>query len=54
MKNAWMGMALWLCAGVALAGGGKAEVRKQTEASVLVTGTVDIETDGHVGGYALD
>ncbi|GAB2543764.1 energy transducer TonB [Rhodanobacter koreensis] len=31
-----------------------AEVRKQTEASMLVTGSIDVMPDGGVQGYALD
>ena len=49
----WIGMALAACAGLALAGG-PGEVRKQTEASMLVTGTIDIEPDGHVRSYQVD
>ena len=30
------------------------EVRKQAEASMLVTGTIDIQPDGSVSGHALD
>lgn len=51
--NYWIGIAFAAFAGVALASG-PAGVRKQTEASMLVTGTVDIEPDGRVGGYRLD
>lgn len=49
---AW-GAALLLMATVAQAGG-PGEVRKQVEASLLVTGSVDIERDGSVSGFALD
>ena len=49
----WIGMALAACAGLALAGGPR-EVRKQTEASMLVTGTIVIEPDGHVRSYQVD
>lgn len=48
-----VGFVLALCAGLALAAeeGG---VRKQTEASMLVTGTIDIQRDGTVAAHALD
>lgn len=51
--NYWIGIAFAAFAGVALASG-PAGVRKQTEASMLVTGTIDIERDGHVGKYEVD
>lgn len=34
--------------------GGKGAVRKQIESSMVFTGMVDIEPDGHVSGYTLD
>lgn len=49
----WIGIAFAACAGLALAGGPGA-VRKQTEASMLITGMIDIERDGHVGKYEVD
>jgi hypothetical protein len=49
----WIGVVLLLCAGWALAAG-PGVVRKQIESSMLVTGTIDIEPDGRVGGHALD
>ncbi|HEY5804526.1 MAG TPA: energy transducer TonB [Lysobacter sp.] len=46
-------LTLALFVGSVLAGG-PAAVRKQVESTLLVTGTVDIEPDGTVGGYTLD
>jgi len=34
--------------------GGRAEVRKQAEASMLLTGTIDIDTTGHVTSYRIE
>jgi hypothetical protein len=34
--------------------GGRAEVRKQAEASMLVTGTIDIDTKGSVTAYRIE
>lgn len=47
------GLLLALVAFAAIAGGPGA-VRKQVEASMLVTGTIDIAHDGSVAGYVLD
>lgn len=47
------GMVLALCAAVAMAAGPSA-VRKQAEASMLVTGHVLIEPDGSVSGWEID
>lgn len=49
----WLGMALVLLTGMAHARAPE-EVRRQVEASMLVTGSVDIERDGSVGGHAFD
>ena len=52
----FIGLAM-LLAGCCLGGlavAGKAEVRKQTELSTLVTGWVVIEKDGGVGGHTVD
>ena len=49
----WIGLALALLATAALAAGPGA-VRKQAEASMLVTGQVRIEPDGSVSGWELD
>jgi len=50
----WTGMlAMLMCAGLAMAGG-SAEIRKQVEASTLVTGMIDIEPDGSVSAHVLD
>jgi len=50
----WIGACLMACAFVALAGGSVAAVRQQVEASMLLTGTIDIGADGRVTGHALD
>jgi hypothetical protein len=42
------------CAFSTLAGGGVAAIRKQVEASMLLTGTIEIAADGSVSGHALD
>ena len=52
-KHLWIGLLLWMVAGAAIAVGPKA-VRKQIESSLLVTGSIDIETDGHVSAHRLD
>ncbi|WP_157971382.1 energy transducer TonB [Dyella sp. C9] len=56
-----MGKGIWIwaavLAGVATAAGAgsiKEEVHKQAEASMLVTGTVQVNQDGTVQGYTLD
>lgn len=50
----WMGgLVLALCSAVAFANG-PGGVRKQVESSLVVKGTVDIDADGRVLGYALD
>jgi hypothetical protein len=49
----WIGMVLAACAGLAMAGG-SAEIRKQVEASTLVTGMIDIEPDGSVSAHVID
>ncbi len=50
----WTGLLLVCCSFTAPAGGGVGAVRKQTEASMLVTGTIDVDRDGSVGSYAID
>jgi hypothetical protein len=50
----WIGACLMACAFVAVAASGNAAVRKQVEASMLLTGTIDIGVDGSVTGHALD
>jgi hypothetical protein len=50
----WIGAWLVAYAFVAFAGGDQTAIRKQVEASVLVTGTIDIEVDGSVVRHALD
>lgn len=51
----WLVAVVFLCtwAAAAIAAGPKS-VREQVEASMQVTGTVDIETDGSVSGYRID
>jgi TonB family protein len=57
-----LGSAIWFCAllgcasGVVEAAGaaGAAEVRKTAEASMLVTGMVEVNPDGSLHGYSLD
>jgi len=51
-KQFWVGLVLVSCVGVAFAAGPSA-VRKQIESSLLVDGTIDINPDGSVAGYAL-
>lgn len=50
----WLGLALLICAFAAAAGGTRLAVRKSIESSMLVTGSIEIEKDGSVGGHALD
>lgn len=52
-KHWWMALLLAVCAGSAIAGGPGA-VRQQVEASLLVTGTIDITADGRVAAYTVD
>lgn len=53
-KRWWAGLLLVCYSFAASAGGGVGAVRKQAEASMLVTGTIDVDQDGSVGGYAID
>ena len=53
IKGNWAALALLALASLALARAPD-EVRKQVEASMLLTGTIDIKPDGSVGGYAID
>ena len=46
--------ALLASANVVAFGGGAAAVRKQVEASMLVTGRIDVDESGAVSGFALD
>jgi hypothetical protein len=46
--------ALLASAGAAAFGGGPAAVRKQVEASMLVTGKIDVDSNGTVSGFSLD
>ena len=50
----WIGACLMACAFSTLAGGGVAAIRKQVEASMLLTGTIEIAADGSVSGHVLD
>lgn len=52
-KRGWVGLVMMLFAFSAMAAGPRA-VRKQVEASMLVTGTIDVDAEGEVGGYVLD
>lgn len=64
MKRLLWGLFCLLCSGAALAGGssfaqsGRSDdsdaVRKQVQASMLVTGTVTVAQDGSVNSYTLD
>lgn len=50
-------LAGWLCvffSGAVLAGGGVDAVRKQVQASMLVTGSIVVTQDGSVNSYTLD
>jgi TonB family protein len=49
----WMTFALLALTGLALARAPEA-VRKQVEASMLLSGSIDIAPDGSVGGYSID
>jgi len=51
-KRWWWGV-LAMCAGMAVAGDPGA-VRKQVESSMLIKGTIDVQADGRVSGYALE
>ena len=51
-KRFWVGLLLASLVGTAFAAGPR-EVRKQIESSLLVDGTIDINADGSVAGYAL-
>lgn len=57
-RNAWRGMLLALLASI-VAAGASAEsrfdaARRQIEASMLVTGWIDVEPDGSVSGHRID
>lgn len=52
-RTCWCVLLLWLAAGVAQAVG-VAEVRRQVEASMLVTGRVTITLEGTVGDWTID
>lgn len=52
-KQWWMALLLVVLAGPAFADDTQ-EVRKQVEASLLVTGTIDVSADGQVVAYTLD
>jgi hypothetical protein len=53
MKRLLAGWLMAVLSCVALAGT-RADVRKQVQASMLVTGTVEVGTDGSVLGYTID
>lgn len=46
-------LALMLCASIAMAAPGRADVRTQVEVSMLVKGTIDIDAQGQVADYQL-
>lgn len=54
-KASWTVAVMFVCAwaSAAIAGGPRA-VRKQVQASMQVTGVIDIEADGRVSGYRID
>ena len=53
MKRILLGLFCVLLSGVAMAGGSSA-VRKSVQASMLVTGTIEVAPDGSVAKYAFD
>jgi outer membrane biosynthesis protein TonB len=53
MKRVLTGLLIAMLSHVALAGT-RADVRKQVQASLLVTGTVDVGADGSVKSYSID
>jgi hypothetical protein len=53
MKRWLLGLSCMVMSGALLAAG-PAAVRKRVQASMLVTGTIDVAPDGHVASYALD
>jgi hypothetical protein len=53
MKRMWMGSLMILLATATFAGT-RADVRKQVQASMVVTGSVDVGADGSVLGYSID
>ncbi|WP_226467620.1 energy transducer TonB [Luteimonas panaciterrae] len=53
-RNRWWGLCLLFMAFMAVAGVSRKEVLQQMELSLLVTGSVDIEPDGHVSAYVVD
>ncbi len=52
--RAWFGLALLLMSFAVFAAGGISEVRKQVEASMLVTGTVVVDSEGKLKTLTLD
>lgn len=54
MKRLLLGLLCVFFSGAALAGGGVNAVRKQVQASMLVTGSIVVAQDGSVNGYTLD
>jgi hypothetical protein len=54
MKYRWMWLWLMVFSCLVLAGTGPGAVRKQIESTMLVTGVIDVEPDGHVSTYSLD
>jgi hypothetical protein len=53
-KRLWTGLILAGCSALVLASGQASSAMHQSEASMLVAGTLDIEPDGSVSGYTLE
>lgn len=50
----WILLTVLACTGATDAVGGREEARKRIESSMLVTGVIEIDKDGSVGGHTLD
>ena len=50
----WVGACLMACAFAAFAAGGTTAVRAQVEASLLLTGSITVASDGRVSAHTLD
>ncbi len=53
-KRLWFGLILAGCSAVTVARDNLADIRKQAEASLLATGTINVEPDGSVSSFTLD
>lgn len=49
----WTGLLLLLC-GLPVLAAGPGAVRKQVESSMLVTGSIEVDANGKVGGFGID